>query len=152
MVTVQKDAFNVVGISTKTSNQKGMADKDIPALWHKFMNEDIGSKVPNKTDQTIYTLYSDYEGDHTQPYTITIGYKVSSLDNIPEEMTVKIVPEAGYAKFTAKGDLTKDAVINKWMEIWNADLKRSYTTDIEVYDDRAMDPTNGEADILIAVQ
>ncbi|WP_350286311.1 GyrI-like domain-containing protein [uncultured Croceitalea sp.] len=152
MTTVTKEAFSLVGISTITSNEKGKAAQDIPALWHRLMVENIAGKIPNKTDETIYALYSDYEGDHTQPYKITIGYKVNSLDNIPEDLTVKMIPQSKYAKFTAQGNLTQDAVINKWMEIWNMDLQRTYTTDLEIYDDRAADPTNGVAEILIGVQ
>ncbi|MDT0606724.1 GyrI-like domain-containing protein [Croceitalea rosinachiae] len=152
MTNMKKQAMNIVGISTRTSNQNAKAEKDIPALWQKFMTDNIGSKIPNKVDETVYALYSDYEGDHTLPYTITIGYKVGSLDNIPEDLTVKIVPEANYAQFFAEGNLTKDAVINKWMEIWNMDLPRSYKTDLEIYDDRAIDPTNGIAEILISVK
>lgn len=152
MTNTTKEELIVVGISKRTSNQNGQAAKDIPQLWQKFMAKDIARELANKVDDTIYALYTDYEGDHTKPYTLTIGYKVSNLDNIPEDMTVKIVPEANYAKFMAKGDLTKDAVINKWMEIWNSNLDRSYTADIEIYDDRAKDPTNGEAEILISVR
>jgi len=152
MNTVTKEAFNLVGISITTSNEGGKAEKDIPALWHKWMAENVAQKVPHKMDETLYALYSDYEGDHTKPYQITIGHKVTNLDSIPEDLTVKVVPESTYAKFTAKGNLTQDAVINKWLEIWNMDLPRTYTNDLEIYDDRAADPTNGIADIFIAVE
>lgn len=152
MTSIKKESLDIVGISARTSNQNGKAAKDIPALWQKFMTENIASKVPNRINDTIYALYTDYEGDHTKPYTIIIGYNVSSLDNIPEDLTVKIVPEANYIKFITKGDLTKDAIINKWVQIWNMNLQRSYTTDIEVYDDKAINPTNGEAEILIAIK
>ena len=144
--------LNIVGVSTRTSNEPGKAERDIPQLWQKFMSENLGTKVSAKVNETIYAVYSDYEGDHTQPYTLTIGYNVSHLDNIPEELTVKIVPPANYAKFISKGDLTKDAVINTWMEIWNTELNRSYTMDLEIYDDRAMNPTNGIAEILVALK
>jgi len=152
MTRTTKQALNIVGISIRTSNQNGKAAKEIPALWQKFMEDNLSSKVPNKIDETIYGVYTDYEGDHTLPYTLTIGYNVNSLDNISEDLTVKIIPEANYVKFTAKGNLTKDAIINKWMEIWNMDMQRSYKADIEIYDDRAVDPTNGVAEILISVE
>ncbi len=151
MTTLTKEAFSLVGISTTTSNENGKAAQDIPALWQRFMSENIGHKVPNKINETVYALYSDYEGDHTQPYQITIGYKVASLDNIPEDLTVKLVAKSKFVKFMAEGDLTKDAVINTWMEIWNMDLRRTYTADLEIYDDRAADLTNGVAEILIGV-
>lgn len=149
--TIQYKELTIVGIQVRTENANGQAAKDIPALWQQFMDEELIAKIPNKVNNTIYGVYTDYEGDHTKPYTLILGYEVSNLDNIPEEFTVKNVPAATYAQFTAQGDLTKEAVINTWMEIWNTPLDRKYTSDIEVYDDRAMDPTNGIADVLIAI-
>ena len=89
------------------------------------MADNVLNRIPNKVDNTIYAIYTDYEGDHSQPYKLVIGCNVSSLDNIPEDMTVKIVPPSNYAQFTAKGDLTKDAVINTWMEIWKTKFQRT---------------------------
>ena len=65
-------------------------------------------------------------------------------------MTVILIPESKYTQCMAKGDLTKDAVINTWMTIWGTDLNRTYTTDIEIYGEKAIDLTNGEAEILVA--
>ena len=150
MTSTKKDELTIVGLSIRTSNDPGKADHDIPQLWKKIMAENTLTRIPHKVDDTIYAIYTDYEGDHTQPYTMVIGCNVSNLDNVPEDMTVKMVPASNYAKFIAKGDLTKDAVINTWMDIWKTDLKRAYTTDIEIYGEKAIDPTNGEAEILIA--
>lgn len=152
MTSTKKNALNIVGLSKRTSNDPGKADQDIPKLWEKFMAENTLNRIPNKVDQTLYAIYTDYEGDHTKPYTIVIGCNVSKLDNIPEDMTVKMIPESNYTKFIAKGDLTKDAVISTWMDIWNTNLNRTYTTDIEIYGEKAIDPTNGEAEILIATK
>ncbi|MEM7483627.1 MAG: GyrI-like domain-containing protein [Bacteroidota bacterium] len=152
MTTTKTNELTIVGIAVRTSNQNGKAQHDIPKLWQQFGQENVSNRVPNKINDTIYAVYTDYEGDHTKPYTLVIGYNVASLNNIPEDMTVKIIPTSNYKKFTAKGNLTKDAVINTWMEIWNTDLKRTYTADIEVYGEKAIDPTNGEAEILIAVE
>ncbi|WP_299487560.1 GyrI-like domain-containing protein [uncultured Allomuricauda sp.] len=152
MTSTKKNALNIVGLAARTSNDPGKADQDIPKLWEKFIAENTLNRIPNKVDQTLYAIYTDYEGDHTKPYTIVIGCNVSKLDNIPEDMTVKMIPESNYTKFIAKGDLTKDAVISTWMDIWNTNLNRTYTTDIEIYGEKAIDPTNGEAEILIATK
>ena len=150
MIPTKKEALNIVGIAIRTSNTPGKADKDIPQLWNKFMLENTLQRIPNKVDDTVYALYTNYEGDHTQPYTVVIGCNVASFDNIPEDMTVILIPESKYTQFMAKGDLTKDAVINTWMTIWGTDLNRTYTTDIEIYGEKAIDLTNGEAEILVA--
>ena len=66
-------------------------------------------------------------------------------------MVSKEIEKGEYQKFTAKGDLTKDAVVKIWSEIWKSNIKRQYTTDFEVYGEKASDPTNGEAEIFIAI-
>ncbi len=148
----RQNGLLVAGIAVRTTNSNGKAMKDIPQLWNTFMVNDIKSKIPSKVDETIYALYTDYEGDHTQPYTIVIGYAVQSSANIPEDLTVKSVPANKYVKFTAKGDLTKMAVYECWEKIWKTDLKRTFTTDIEVYGEKATNPTDGEAEIWIAIE
>lgn len=152
MENTKKEEFTVVGITVRTSNTPGQADQHIPTLWNRFMEEEIATKIPNKVDDTIYAVYTDYEGDHTQPYTTLIGYRVKNLDNIDESLTVKIIPASNYAKFTAKGNLVGGAVIDTWMDIWKADVPRTYTADLEVYGEKAVNPSNGEADIFVAVQ
>ena len=145
------DPFYIIGISVKTTNENGKSAKDIPALWGTFFSDEIFEKIPNKISNEVYGLYSDYEGDFMAPYTTTIGCKVSSIDSIPEGMVYKQISAGNYKKYTAIGDLNKGAVFTKWQEIWGANLKRSYTTDFEVYDTRAQDPTNAEVDIFIAI-
>jgi len=145
------NSFQIIGISVRTINENGKAKKDIGNLWKRFMSENILEKVPAIKDKTIYAIYTDYEGDHTKPYTTILGYKVSTLDKIPEGMVGKKIEQAVYHKFTAKGDLTNNAVIDEWVKIWNMNLDRTHTTDFETYGEKAANPTNGEADIYIAI-
>ena len=145
-------SFSVVGISIRTTNENGQATKDIPALWGKFMSEGIIEKIPNKIDNTVYCIYTDYEKDHTKPYTTILGCKVSTLNNIPNEMVVKTFEEANYEKFVAKGNLMQDAIFNEWTKIWNSDLDRTFTADFEVYGEKAQNPENAEVDIFIAIK
>lgn len=154
MEKLQMNSFQVVGISVRTTNQDGKAKKDIGELWGKFMSENMYKKIPNVTDQTIYAVYTDYEGDHTKPYTTILGYRVHSIDKIPEGMVSKEIEAATYNKFIAKGDLTDTAVVEQWQKIWDMDtyIKRTYTSDFETYGEKAIDPTNGEAEIFIAIQ
>jgi predicted transcriptional regulator YdeE len=68
----------------RTTNENNQAAQDIPVLWEKLMNEGIVNAIPNKIDTTIYSLYTDYEKDHTKPYTTILGCKVENIDHIPE--------------------------------------------------------------------
>jgi predicted transcriptional regulator YdeE len=151
MEKLQMNAFQIIGISVRTSNEEGKAKTDIGGLWAKFMSENMLEKIPNITDQTIYAVYTDYEGDHTKPYTTILGYKVASLKEIPEGMVGKTIESSTYTKFTAKGDLTDNAVIDEWVKIWNINMDRTYKADFETYGEKAANPSDGEADIFISV-
>ena len=143
--------FQIIGISVRTSNQENKAAIDIPALWNQFISENIMDKIPNKITSEVYSIYTNYEGDHTQPYDTILGCKVSSLDNIPEGMIGKAFEGGKVAKFTAKGNLEDNIVYEAWLDIWGVHLNRTYTADFEVYGAKSMDRTNAEVDIFIAV-
>ena len=151
MDTVRIEPFMVTGIAVRTSNANGQAAQDIGQLWEKFMVENIAGQIQDKVDNAIYAIYTDYEGDHTQPYTMILGCKVNSFDQSPKGTISRHFIGGNHKQFTAKGNLTKDAVFNAWQSIWQSDLNRAYTADIEVYGEKAIDPTNGEADIFIAL-
>lgn len=152
MSTQTINPFYVIGISVRTTNEHGQAAQDIPALWQRFLGENIASKIGNKVSEDIYCLYTDYEKDHTRPYTTLLGYHVSNLDHIPVGLVGKSVDEANYAKFVAKGNLQQGAVFNAWTEIWNSDIPRAFSTDFEVYGTRAQNPEEAEVDIFIGLK
>ncbi len=152
MDKVKIEPFKVIGISVRTTNENGRAVKEITGLWSRFINEKILEAIPNKIDNTIYSIYTDYESDHTKPYTAILGCKVENLNDIPDGMTGKSFDGGNYVKLSAKGDLMKGLIGNKWEEIWEMDLERVFTADFEVFGEKAQDPTDAEVDFLIAVK
>ena len=144
--------FKVIGISVRTTNENKQAAQDIAELWGKFMNDKVLEAIPNKVDNTVYSIYTDYESDHTKPYTTLLGCKVESLETIPDGMTGKAFDGGNYIKLSAKGDLMKGLIINKWTEIWSMDLDRLFTADFEVFGEKAQNPVDAEIDFLIAVK
>ena len=144
--------FDIIGVSVRTTNENGQSAQDIPALWNKFMTEGIQQKIPAKISEEIFCIYTDYEKDHTKPYTTILGCKVESLDFVPENMIGKTIESADFEKIIAKGNLNEGIVYNKWLEIWNSDLNRSFTADFEVYGEKVQDPENAEVDIYIAIR
>ncbi|WP_250253459.1 GyrI-like domain-containing protein [Chryseobacterium sp. Marseille-Q3244] len=152
MNNVKIEPFKVIGIAVRTTNENEQAAKDIPVLWEKLMQENILEKIPNKIDNTVYSIYTEYEKDHTKPYTTLLGCKVENLDHIPEGMIGKSFEGGNYVKFMAKGNLAEGLVINEWFKIWNMDLDRMFTADFEMYGEKAQNPADAEIDILIAVE
>jgi predicted transcriptional regulator YdeE len=151
MSTLKITAFNIIGIAVRTSNENGQMGIDIPALWGSFLGENLMAKIPDRTDDQIYCIYTDYEKDHTRPYTTILGCKVSTLDDIPDGMVGRAFGEANYQRFVAQGNLMEGAVFNEWTNIWNSTTPRAYTADLEVYGERSQDPINAEVDIFIAI-
>lgn len=152
MQTVKIEPFNFVGISIRTTNENGQASKEIAELWGKFMSENILTKIPNKVDNEIYSLYTDYESDHTKPYTAILGCKVENLDNIPSGMVGKSFSGGTYKKTTAKGDLMQGLVVNQWSKIFEMELDRTYDADFEIFGEKAQNPSNAEVDFYVGVK
>jgi len=148
----QIKTFLVIGIAVRTTNENGLSVQDIPALWNRFMTEGIIDQIPNKVSDTLYCIYTDYEKDHTRPYTTILGCKVSNMDEIPSGMIGQTFEEQTYIKHVAKGNLMQGIVYEAWTKIWNADLNRAFTADFEVYDERTQNPENAEVDIFISVK
>jgi predicted transcriptional regulator YdeE len=132
MTTQKINPFSVIGIAVKTTNENGQSGIDIPALWNKFMTERVLERIPNKINNTLYCVYTDYEKDHTKPYTTVLGCKVESLESIPDGMTGKTIEGGNYILHIAKGNLLQGLVFNEWVKIWNSNIERSYTADFEV--------------------
>jgi predicted transcriptional regulator YdeE len=147
-MTVQP--FQVIGLAVRTTNENGQAAKDIPLLWQQFMAEGIADKIPAKKGATLYCIYTDYEKDHTRPYTTILGCQVSSLESIPEGMVGKMITGGNYSLHTAKGNILQGMVFDAWVKIWNSNSPRVYTADFEVYGPKAADPEQAEVDIFIA--
>lgn len=146
------EPFKVIGISVRTTNENGQSAKEIADLWGRFINEKIMEAIPNKIDHTVYSIYTAYESDHTKPYTAILGCSVENLNHIPEGMIGQSFEGGNYVKISAKGDLMKGLIVNKWAEIWEMDLDRVFTADFEVFGEKAQNPTDAEIDFLIAIK
>lgn len=152
MEKIKIEPFKLIGISIRTTNENGQAAQEIAELWGKFMSENILSAIPNKVDSMVYSLYTDYEGDHTQPYTAILGCKVKTLKSIPDGMIGKSFNGGIYVKSTAKGDLMKGLVVNHWSKIFEMEWNRTYIADFEIFSERAQNPSDAEVDFYVGVK
>jgi len=151
MQKVTIEPFQVIGISVTTTNENGKSAQDIGELWGKFMSEGIVAKIPNIIDHSVYSIYTNYQGDHTKPYDTILGCKVSSLDEIPEGMVGQSFDGGTYGKFISKGDLTKGVVFGTWKEINEQKLDRVFTADFELYGEKAQNPTDAEVEVYVGI-
>ena len=150
---VNLESFKIVGIAVRTTNQNAKSAKDIMELWQRFYSENISSLILNKIDEDIYSVYTDYKSDYTADYTTILGYRVSSIDNLPAGLEGRAFDGGNYLEIKAKGTRPL-SVFNTWQEIWVKDkeLNRKYTADFEVYGKKSHDPDNSEVEIFIATE
>ena len=151
MVTTELAAFQIIGISIRTTNANNQSLKDIGELFQKFMTQHILEKIPNKLSNDIYCVYTDYESDFNGPYTTIIGCKVSSLTDIPTGLAGKTIPDSKYQVYTSTGKLS-ESLARTWEGIWNSDLNRRYSADFDIYGEKAKDYENAEVDTYVAIK
>ncbi len=138
-----------IGLELRTDNQK--CSLEMPVHKEKFFNQNILAKIPHKINGNILAVYTDYEGDYTQPYSWILGAEVSSLDEIPAGLVGKVIPESKYAVFTTKGEFPQ-GLIGVWQAIWQSNLSRSYTTDFELYSPDFDPQKKPEVKVYIAIK
>ena len=151
---VTLDKFTVVGISVRTTNQNHQSQADIAKLWEVFFrNAYLQQSLPNKVSGDIYCIYSDYESDYTGEYTAILGYKVSTTDGIPTNLSlaIKEIPESRYYKYISEGELPY-AVGKTWAHIWQSNIDRRYLADFDVYGEEARDPKNAKITTYLSVK
>ncbi|TCJ06244.1 effector binding domain-containing protein [Cytobacillus praedii] len=156
-VIMEKEAFTIIGMTTRTSNANEMTqDAKIPQMWEKFYQQKIFEQIPNPSGTVTYGLYSDYLDGVNGEYSMTIGLQGSADASLPEELVAKAVPAAKYVVFTTEKGPVVQIVIKAWQQIWawfeQSDFTRAYTGDFEVYDERCANPLEAQVDIYIAIK
>ncbi len=143
--------FHVVGVSQRISNEDDSATDAINGLWQHFFEDDVLHKIPHRTENVVYAIYSDYEGDHTKPYRLTIGCKVSGeQDNTPDGLHKVFIPQGNYALFSAKGEQPQ-ALVKTWQGIWAMEFGRNYVADVEIYGPRFFEEGVNEVIVCVGV-
>jgi predicted transcriptional regulator YdeE len=155
---IEHSSFTIIGIAARTSNAKEMSGEGVISdQWERVMAGGIIEQIPNRADQNILAIYTDYESDASGEYTFIIGAKVTSTDSIPEGMVEKEVPEARYAVFTSEKGPVWKVVPEVWQKIWSAPAselggERVFAADFEVYDERAADPQNAVVEVWVGIK
>jgi len=157
---VQLDTFEVMGIEVRTNNtREAGADGLIPKLWQRVTQERALDRVPDRIEQNIYAVYTDYASDANGDYTLVIGpkFKPTADTLVPKGMVIKTVPAGRYAVFASDRGPVAKVVVETWKQIWSyyqspANGQRAYRADFELYDQRAADLNNAQVDIYIGVK
>lgn len=155
---VQRKAFPVIGIAVRTNNAREMTPEGvIGKQWARFMQEGLLGKIPNRADENIVALITDYASDKDGDYTQVIGARVTKADQVPAGMVAKQVPAGRYAVFTSEKGPVAQVVMGTWQRIWATPKTapggdRAYKTDFEVYDQRTRDPQAAVMDVYVGIR
>ena len=155
---VEKAGFTVIGISARTSNAKEVSDEGvIGKMWARLFQEGVLAKVPNKADQNIVAVYTEYASDHNGEYTYVLGARVNSDTEVPTGMVAKKIPGQKFAVFTSEKGPAQKVVPQVWMKINSLPQTavggdRNYKADFEIYDERASDPQNLQMDVYVGIK
>lgn len=155
MEIIPRTGFTVAGFKITTNNKEAMKNESIAQAWNMFFGKDIYSKIPNKIDDRIYSVYWNFEEGFAQDsmeknYDMIIGCKVESLEWLPKWLSNIEIPEQDYAKFTAIWNMP-GAVIKEWENIWNSKIKKNFSVDFEVYSEKSQKGKHSEVDIYVWV-
>ncbi len=149
---LEKPGFKIIGISIWTINKENIAATDIYNLWQQWLEENMMEQIPGRINDDIYNLYCDYEAGVKGRFQIILGCRVRSIDRIPIGMTGRKFPHSRYAVFNYQGKLPY-AIVNTWNYIkGQADFKRSYLVDYDVYEPEAYDPVNARITTCVSIK
>lgn len=152
--------IKLVGINVRTNNKAegNLATAKISPCVQQYFHQQLADKIPQrKNPGTTFCAYTNYENDYTGEYTFYVGEEVTSIDNIPEDLELHIIPSQTYIKFTTEPGPMPNVVINAWQEIWKMSPealggKRRYHTDFEIYDERAKNHQSVVLDLYIGIE
>lgn len=139
-----------MGVTARTNNAAPDMGQVIGGLWEMFYGKGYFDMIPGSKKKTVLGIYSDYAGDETGDYDMTVACDVAAEEagTVPEGMAVKVIPAGRYAKFIVRGHVQK-AVMEFWQKLWQTDLDRAFRSDYEEYMDSDME--NSEIHIYIGL-
>jgi predicted transcriptional regulator YdeE len=153
----ESSEFEVIGIEARTNNaQESGGDGAIPKQWQRLFMENLLSRIPDRLDQSIVAVYSNYASDWNGNYTYILGAKVKPGTKAPEGMVAKNVSAGKFEEFTSKRGRPEQVVPDMWKEVWTyfqapGNPMRAYGSDFEIYDDLS-DPTNMRVRLFVGVK
>lgn len=126
----EESGFVLAGLSACVRNDDPAA---IGALWEAFRGRDVRTEIDAEASPQIYCVYHDYEGGVSEPYRMTIGFRVPHAAKIPDSLYRVNVPDQTFVTYRTEGPQPQ-TLIAQWQAIWEGELNRAYVADYDVYD------------------
>jgi predicted transcriptional regulator YdeE len=117
----------------------------------------LAESIPNRVDQSLVVVYSDYASDERGEYSYLLDARVSSIARLPPQISYRKVVAGPYAVFTTAVGPRVLVLRAAWQSIWSsspAELggQRAFLTDYELYDRLSADPDQSQIEIHIGLK
>ena len=119
-------AKRIVGVSARCSNEH---PEKIGELWARFFSEGVSQRAGGAG---VYSVYFDYAGDHTAPFSVLVGSALPEGVPLPDGLTEVHIEPGTYESFDASGPRPQ-AILDGWRRIWDRRMPRLHHTDFEAY-------------------
>jgi AraC family transcriptional regulator len=149
---VEKEAFQVVGSSIMTTQERNMNLQEIPKFWARIHETKDAQKLcSHAADENMLGICYDGKPDGTFSYMIGV---VSN--ERPEGFEVLTIPKATWAVFESIGPLPK-AIQDVWTDIFqnflpSSDYEHAPLPDFELYPDGDTGSKNYHCEVWIPIQ
>ncbi|WP_141431084.1 AraC family transcriptional regulator [Bacillus sp. 03113] len=157
-----KPAFYIIGYELKTKNEDGQNNKDIPQFWQQYLQNKLGSNIPNPIHENVELGICTNFSLETGEFDYVIGMEVRKGAQAPEGMVYKSFPEQEYAVFTTpKTSEESFSFSSSIQSTWNyiftewfpqSGYEHNGLVEFELYDERCYGSENKEMDIYIPVK
>jgi predicted transcriptional regulator YdeE len=143
---VEKPQMTLLGLSffgDPFSLSAGWTEEnEIGRLWKRFMAYLAGHRQQIRhvvSEAVAYEVHIYHEETpQTGEFEVFVGLQVSKLEDVPLEMSAKILPPATYATFTLEGEQVGQdwplLIIGEWLP--EAGYEADHTHSIQRYDER----------------
>jgi predicted transcriptional regulator YdeE len=134
-------------------------ENEIGRLWKRFMRfyQENKEHIKNRVSDSGYEVWVETDQlKETKDKYIFVGIEVESIQDLPLDLVVKVLPPTEYAVFTMKGEQIKsnwpDRIYKEWLP--QSPYKEAHPFLIEYYDAerfKGMDNAESELDIYLPV-
>jgi predicted transcriptional regulator YdeE len=155
--TAEQASFDVIGIKTRTNNAQESGGKGaIPEQWQRLFSEGILERIPDRADEFVTVVYTNYASDWNGDYDYILGAKVKPGAKAPGGMVLVTVPAGKYVEFESARGPGQTVVPEVWKQIWSyfqesGNSPRAYKADFERYE-MPSDPNSMQAHIFMGVK
>jgi DNA-binding transcriptional MerR regulator/predicted transcriptional regulator YdeE len=117
------EEFRVIGLELVTTDRDGEGFARIPGFEEEYIAQGAADRIPNRARPGLrYGISTRHSGEN---YSFISGEEVSSLEEIPQDMTGELIPAGKYAVFTVRGGPLPYKVIETIIYIYQSWLPAS---------------------------